>query len=70
MLDFKNKFPKIKKTHVVVAAVVLLIVLAACLLWFNHSTSMQSEASMVAQVYFDGDYRIAEGEWQPTRVSF
>ena len=65
MLDFKNKFQKIKKTHVLVAAVVLLIVLAACLLWFNHSTSMQSEASMVAQVYFDGDYRIAEGEWQP-----
>ena len=64
MLDFKNKFQKIKKTHVLVAAVVLLIVLAACLLWFNHSTSMQSEASMVAQVYFDGEYRIGDGEWQ------
>ena len=65
MPNFKNKLQKIKKMHVLVAAVVLLIALAACLLWFNNSTSMQSNLALVAQVYFDGEYRIADGEWQP-----
>ena len=38
--------------------------LAILLLWFNHKTSTQAELAMVAQVYFDGEYRIADGPWQ------
>ena len=65
MPNLKNKFHKIKKSHLLIAGVLLLILLAALLLWFNNSNSMQSESALVAQVYFDGEYRIADGEWQP-----
>ena len=41
----------------------LLILLAALLLWFNNSTSNQAIPALVAQVYFDGEYRIGDGEW-------
>ena len=64
MQDFKNKFQKIKKSHLQIVGVVLLVLLAACLLWFGNSTSMQSELAMVAQVYFDGEYRIEDGPWR------
>ena len=63
MLSYKNKFQKIKKSHLHVAGVVFLLLLATFLLWFNNSTSVQSVPAMVAQVYFDGEYRIAGGEW-------
>ena len=43
--------------------VVLLVLLAASLLMFNNITSMQADAAMVAQVRFEGEYRIGDGEW-------
>ena len=46
------------------AGILLLLLLAAFLLWFNNSNSMQAMPSMVGSVYFDGEYRIGEGEWQ------
>ena len=48
-----------------IAGVLLLIALSVCLLWFNNSNSMQSVPALVAQVRFDGEYRIADGEWKP-----
>ena len=48
-----------------VAAVSLVILLAAALLWFNNATSMQANAALVVEVYFEGEYRIADGEWMP-----
>ena len=63
MPDVKKAFGKIKKTHLCVAGIVLLILLAIGLLWFNNSISMQAQPALVAQVYFDGEYRIADGEW-------
>ena len=65
MLDFKNKFQKITKSQMRVLGVLFLVLLAVGLLWFNNSNSAQAEAAMIAEVYFDGDYRIADGEWQP-----
>ena len=44
---------------------VILILLAAVLLWFSNSTSMQAVPAMLADVYFDGEYRIDDGEWKP-----
>ena len=41
----------------------LLILLAALLLWFNESTSMQAGQTMPIEVYFKGKYRIADGPW-------
>ena len=63
-MDFKNKIQKIKKTYFSVAGVLILLLLAIFLLWFNKSTSTQSEGATPAKVYFDGEYRIADGEWQ------
>ena len=37
---------------------------AVVLLWHGNANSMQATPALVAQVYFDGEYRIADGEWQ------
>ena len=64
MSDFKNKFKKIKKAHLQVISVLLLFLLAVSLLWLKNSTSMQASPALMAQVYFDGEYRIGDGPWQ------
>ena len=64
-MDFKNKFRIFKKTCLPIVGVSLLILLAFFLLWFNNSTSTQAEGATVARVYFDGEYRIEDGEWHP-----
>ncbi len=48
-----------------IAGIVMIILLAVALLWHGNATSSQAEPALVAQVYFDGEYRIADGEWQP-----
>ena len=40
-----------------------LLLLAVFLLWFNNSRSMQASPSLVGDVYFEGEYRIGDGEW-------
>ena len=65
MPDLKNKFRILKKEYFTILGVLLLILLAAFLLWFNNSTSTQAESATAAHVYFDGEYRVADGEWQP-----
>lgn len=64
MPDFKNKIKIFLKAYLPIVGVVILILLAALLLYFNNITSMQAEPALVAQVYFDGEYRIGDGEWQ------
>ncbi len=59
-----NKFPKIKKSYLSVAGIAFLFLLAVFLLWFNNSRSMQALPSMVGDVYFEGEYRIGDGEWR------
>ena len=44
-------------------SVCFIFVLAAVLLWHGNATSNQAVPAMMAQVYFDGEYRIADGEW-------
>ena len=56
---------KIEKIRWEVAGVLLLILLAVFLLWFNNKTSLQAQSPRGAKVYLDGEYRIADGEWQP-----
>ena len=65
MINLKDNIKKINKTHLLITGVLLLILLAVSLLWFNDSNSVQAESAMVADVYFAGEYRIADGEWQP-----
>ena len=64
MSNLANKFKNIKQSHVYVAAISLIILLAVFLLWFNVFTSVQAAPALVAQVYFDGEYRIEDGPWQ------
>ena len=64
MMDIKNKFRKIKRSYFQISGIALLLFLAAFLLWFNNSRSMQAMPSMVGDVYFEGEYRIGDGEWR------
>ena len=65
MPPLRNKFHNIKKSHLQVAGVILLVLLAGFLLWFNNRNSSQAMPAMVVGVYFDGEYRVADGEWRP-----
>ena len=64
MLDLSRMFEKIQKSHLRIMSVSLLILLAAGLLWFGNSTSVQADPALLPEIYFDGEYRIADGEWQ------
>ena len=47
-----------------IAGVVLLLLAAVVLLWHVNATSNQAAPALVAQVYFGGEYRVADGAWQ------
>ena len=64
MLTFKDKLKKIKRSHLLIAGVVLLVLLFISLLWFNERTSLQDEQTLNIEVYFEGEYRIADGPWK------
>ena len=55
--------PKWKNKIKVIGAITVLL-LALALLWYGNANSMQATPALVAQLYFDGEYRIAEGPWQ------
>ena len=63
MLKFKNRF-RLKYSYLRVIGAIFILLLALFLLWYGNATSNQAELAMVAQVYFDGEYRIADGPWQ------
>ena len=65
MTGMREKFQRFSKTQLQVAGVIVLILFAAILLWVGNINSMQSVPAMVAQVDFKGEYRIADGDWQP-----
>ncbi len=64
MKDKETKFRLFNTTTLTVAGVLLLLLSAVVLLWHGNANSMQAIPALVAQVYFDGEYRIADGEWQ------
>ena len=64
MRDKKIKSRFFNKTRIMVAGILLLVLSAAVLLWYGNANSMQAMPALVAQVYFDGEYRIADGQWQ------
>jgi hypothetical protein len=51
-------------TTLTVAGVLILLLFAFVLLWHGNATSNQAMPALIADVYFDGEYRIADGEWQ------
>ena len=62
MPELKNRFHMFK--HLQAIGAILILLLAVALLWHGNANSMQAAPALVAQVYFDGEYRIADGEWQ------
>ena len=60
--ETKSRF--LKATTLAIVGVLLLVFTAVLLLWHGNATSNQAMSAMVAGVYFDGEYRIADGQWQ------
>ena len=58
------RFRFLNKATAAVAGALLLLVVAVALLWHGNANSMQATPALVAQVYFDGEYRIGDGEWR------
>ena len=59
-----KRFYIFKHSHLQVIGIILLLLFALLLLWHGNATSNQAKPALVAQVYFDGEYRIADGPWQ------
>ena len=62
MKENKASFPN--RTTLQIVGVLVVCFSALLLLWYGNANSMQATPAMTAQVYFDGEYRIADGEWQ------
>ena len=60
----ETRFSFINKTTLWIVGIFAVLFLALVLLWHGNATSNQAMPAMVAGVYFDGEYRIADGEWQ------
>ena len=50
------------KTTLWIVGIFVVLFLAVLLLWYGNANSMQAMPALVAQVYFDGEYRIADGQ--------
>ena len=64
MDDKTGKYRFLNRTTLTATGVLLLLLTAVMLLWHGNANSMQAMPALVAQVYFDGEYRIADGQWQ------
>ena len=60
----KEKLSFLNKACLKVAGIIGILLLAVLLLWHGNANSMQAKPALLAQVYFDGEYRIADGAWQ------
>ena len=65
MPKLKDRFYILKHSYLQVIGTILILLFALVLLWHGNATSNQAIPALVAQVYFDGEYRIADGPWQP-----
>ena len=64
MPELKNRFHRFKHSHLQIIGAIALLLLALLLLWRGNATSNQAVPALVAQLYFDGEYRISGGQWQ------
>lgn len=51
-------------TTLKIIGVFVILFAALMLLWHGNATSNQAQPALLAQVYFSGEYRIADGPWQ------
>ena len=64
MNDKETRFRFFNMTTLKIVGVLLILFAAVVLLWYGNATSNQAIPALIAQVYFDGEYRIADGPWQ------
>ena len=60
----KTKVSFLNKAPLWTGGILVVLFLAVLLLWYGNANSMQAAPALVAGVYFDGQYRIADGPWQ------
>ena len=64
-MKFKaKKLRFLNKAMLPILGVLVVFILAVVLLWHGKKNNMQSVPALVAQVYFDGEYRVGNGPWQ------
>lgn len=59
----EKKFSLFSVKSLWLIGILFLLVSAAALVLHGNANSMQAEAALVAQVYFEGEYRIGDGDW-------
>ena len=64
MPENKYRACKFNWSNLQVVGIVFILLFGVLLLWHGNANSMQAQPAMLAQVYFDGEYRIADGPWQ------
>lgn len=57
--------PHFNKTAVRIGCILTVMLLAIALLMQSNAKSNQAVSATPAQVYFEGEYRIGDGEWKP-----
>ena len=65
MPKLASGFHKFMHSCYPVLGAICILFFALALLWHGNATSKQAFPALVAQVYFDGEYRIADGPWLP-----
>ena len=60
----ETRFSFIHKTTLWIVGILVVLFFAVVLLWHGNANSVQAAPAMVAGVYFDGEYRIDDGQWQ------
>ena len=64
MTNLKNRFRFLETSVLQITGLFLMFLVAILLLWKGNADSNQAISAMLAQVYFEGEYRVGEGEWQ------
>ena len=57
--------PRLNKSAMRIGCILTVVLLAIALLWQSNANSNQAISATLAQVYFEGEYRIGDGSWQP-----
>ena len=61
--NMETKFSFLNKSTVQIVGIILIILSAIVLLWQGNKNSTQAVPAMLADVYFEGEYKIGEGDW-------
>ena len=64
MPKINNKAYKLRHSYLQAIGIALILFLVGLLLWHGNVNSHQATSAIMAQVRFEGEYRIADGPWQ------